>query len=164
MSTATDVPDPLRLRPDQAEQVSEESLLAVQTFRTLLHLATRLRTAMDSRLREDGLTTQQAALITVVEAAGSPSLSEVAEALACSRQNVKQLAGALHRKGFLELRTAPDDARVTRLTATRRSRDYWAARDTSDVDTVTSWFSGLDPTELRALLESLQRVLAQAAR
>lgn len=47
--------------------------------------------------RSDGLTTQQAALITVVEAAGSPSLSEAADALACTRQNLKQIASALRR-------------------------------------------------------------------
>ncbi|GAB1511116.1 hypothetical protein JCM33774_31580 [Actinophytocola sp. KF-1] len=67
--------------------MSDESLLAVRAFRTTLHVAARLRAAMDRRLREDGLTTQQAALITVIEAAGAPSLPEAAEALTCTRQN-----------------------------------------------------------------------------
>ncbi|WP_431878036.1 MarR family winged helix-turn-helix transcriptional regulator [Micromonospora marina] len=161
MSTTSDPPSPLRLRPDQAEDLSEQSLLAVQAFRTTLHLAARLRAAMDQRLREDGLTTQQAALITVVEAAGTPSLSEAASALTCTRQNLKQLANALERKGLIELRPDRHDARVTRLVATPRSRAYWASRDTSDVEAVTAWFSDLDPPALRTLLNSLERVLAR---
>ena len=152
-------PSPLRLRPDQAGQLTEASGLSVQAFRTLLHLAARLRGAMDERLREDALTTQQAALITVVEHAGQPSLSEAAAALSCTRQNVKQLARALQRKGFLELRVDPDDARVTRLAATRRSRDFWASRDSSDVEAVAAWFGDLGEHELGTLLSLMGRVL-----
>lgn len=161
MSKTNEPPSPLRLRPDQAEGLSEESLLAVRAFRTTLHVAARLRAAMDQRLREDGLTTQQAALITVVEAAGSPSLSEAAGALTCTRQNLKQLANALHRKGLIELRADPHDARITRLVATQRSADYWATRDAGDVEAITAWFGDLDPGALRALLTSLERVLAR---
>jgi DNA-binding MarR family transcriptional regulator len=161
MSKTDDPPSPLRLRPDQVEELSEESLLAVRAFRTTLHVAARLRAAMDQRLREDGLTTQQAALITVVEAAGSPSLSEAADALTCTRQNLKQLANALQRKGFLELRTDPHDARITRLGATQRSRDYWATRDAGDVEAITAWFGDLDPRALHTLVTSLETVLAR---
>lgn len=114
---------------------------------------------MDERLRQDGLTTQQAALITVVESAGEPSLTEAAASLSCTRQNVKQLARALKRKGFLELRVDPEDARITRLAVTRRSRDFWATRDSSDVEAVTSWFRRLDEHELRTLLTLIDRVL-----
>ncbi|NIK58193.1 MarR family winged helix-turn-helix transcriptional regulator [Kribbella shirazensis] len=158
---STTGPTPLRLRPDQAANLPEHSLLAVEAFRTTLSLAARLRAAMDKRLREDGLTTQQAALITVVEAAGSPSLSDAAAALACSRQNLKQIASALQRKGLVELRADPDDARTTRLVATQQSRDYWASRDTSDVDAVVSWFEALDAPALRALLSSLNLVITR---
>lgn len=133
----------------------------MQAFRTLLHLSARLRAAMDDRLREDGLTTQQAALITVVETSGAPSLSEAAAALTCTRQNIKQLARALERKGLLTLSVDTEDARVTRLVSTRRSREYWATRDSGDVEAVTSWFSELDRPSLEALLDSMERVLTQ---
>lgn len=161
---STTRPNPLRLRPDQAADLPEHALLAVEAFRTTLALAARLRAAMDKRLREDGLTTQQAALITVVEAAGAPSLSDAASALACTRQNLKQIASALERKGLVELRADPDDARTTRIVATQESRDYWASRDTSDVDAVSGWFSAIDAPALRTLLDSLNLVLAQVDR
>ncbi|TDW79539.1 DNA-binding MarR family transcriptional regulator [Kribbella pratensis] len=154
-------PDPLRLRPDQAADLPEHSLLAIEAFRTTLALAARLRAAMDKRLRDDGLTTQQAALITVVEAAGSPSLSDAATALSCSRQNLKQIASALQRKGLVELRADPDDARTTRIVTTRKSRAYWASRDTSDVDAVAGWFRALDAPALRTLVTTLNLVIAQ---
>ncbi|MEU8222467.1 MarR family winged helix-turn-helix transcriptional regulator [Kribbella sp. NPDC048915] len=158
---STTDPNPLRLRPDQTAELSEHAQLAIEAFRTTLSVAAQLRAAMDKRLREDGLTTQQAALITVVDAAGSPSLSDAAAALACSRQNLKQIASALERKGFLELVPDPDDARTTRIVTTPRSRAYWSTRDTSDADAVTSWFSPLSPADLRTLLDSLNQVLAQ---
>src|SRR6266508_3990415 len=46
----------------------------VRAFRTVLLLAQTLRYLMDDRLRADGLTTQQAALLTVVAGLGRPSL------------------------------------------------------------------------------------------
>jgi DNA-binding MarR family transcriptional regulator len=158
---STTEPHPLRLRPDQTAELPEHTHLAVEAFRTTLSVAARLRAAMDSRLREDGLTTQQAALITVVEAAGAPSLSEAAAALACTRQNLKQIASALERKGLLELKPDPNDARTTRIVATSRSRAYWANRDTGDAEAVAEWFSQLAPDELRALVNSLNAISAQ---
>jgi protein-S-isoprenylcysteine O-methyltransferase Ste14 len=50
---------------------------------------------------DDRDTTQQAALITVVDAIGTPSLSQVASALSTTHQNAKQIAAALERKGFM---------------------------------------------------------------
>jgi DNA-binding MarR family transcriptional regulator len=57
---------------------------------------------MDQQLRPDGLTTQQAALISVVEAIGQPSVSQAAAVLATTHQNVKQIADPIARKGFLD--------------------------------------------------------------
>ena len=74
----------------------------------MLTLAQKLRYAMDERLRADGLTTQQAALITVVAAAGKPSLAEAAAALGSTHQNVAQIVAALVRKELLEVERGPD--------------------------------------------------------
>lgn len=150
--------NPLTLRPDQEQELTENVALSVQAFRTTITLAARMRTVMDQRLREDGITTQQAALITIVEAHGTPSLTEAAEALGCTRQNLKQIANALQRKGFLQIRPDPQDARTSRLVATARSREYWAARDDGDVHAVADWFADLDPDELRTLVHTLGRV------
>jgi DNA-binding MarR family transcriptional regulator len=84
---------------------------AVRAFRTVLALAQRLRYTMDERLRADGLTTQQAALLTVVTAAGQPSLAEAAAALGSTHQNVAQIVAALVRKEMLQVEPDPADRR-----------------------------------------------------
>jgi hypothetical protein len=53
---------------------------ACQDLRLIVLVAQELRTLMDQLLRADGLTTQQAALITVVDLLGIPSLSQAATA------------------------------------------------------------------------------------
>lgn len=76
---------------------------------------------MDDRLRADGLTTQQAALLTAVRSLGTPALTEAAAALGTTHQNTAQLVAALERKGML--RTEPDPAdKRRRLVPTEAGR------------------------------------------
>lgn len=132
----------------------------VQAFRVLLLLGQRLRSLMDDRLRADGLTTQQAALLTAVTALGSPSLTEVAQALGTTHQNAAQLVTALERKDFLRVEPDPADKRRRRLVPTETSTRYWQARDDGDFAAVREWFAALDAEELRTLLSLTERVLA----
>lgn len=136
---------------------------AVQSFRLVLTLAQELRTLMDQRLQPSGLTTQQAALLTVIEAAGeSPTLTETARKLAMSHQNLKQLALALERKGFLEIVPDENDARSKRLQTTRKHRAYWAKRNDQDHAVVAEWLSGLDESEMKTLVKLLTKALLSA--
>jgi len=139
-----------RLGPDGTAQV--------MVFRLILALAQRMRTLMDQRLKADGLTTQQAALITVVSALGAPKLSQVARHLGTTHQNTRQIAEALERKGFLRIFADSDDRRVRRLQVTRRSEAYWRRRSDADQDHVTTWFADLTPDQVADLLASLRRL------
>src|SRR5688572_8817506 len=76
---------------------------AVRCFRLIALVAQRLRYRLDRHLREDGLTTQQGFLLTVVRNRGRPTLGEVAKAMATTHQNAKQVAAALERKGMLTI-------------------------------------------------------------
>jgi DNA-binding MarR family transcriptional regulator len=154
---------PFPLRPDQLAELSDDERVLVDAFRMTLLAASRMRAAMDERMRADGITTQQAALVTVVDAAGSPSLSEAADALRCTRQNLKQIARALERKGFLEIRPDPEDGRVSRLATTGRSRAYWASRDAGDLEVIRGWFAGASPAELRTLVRTLRGAVDRLA-
>jgi DNA-binding MarR family transcriptional regulator len=127
-------------------------------LRLIIMLAQELRTLMDQLLREDGLTTQQAALITIVEAIGAPSLSQAAAALGTTHQNAKQIAAALERKGFLRIDADESDRRVRRLTATAKSRAYWKQRSATDYEHVFAWFADLSAREAETLFELLLRV------
>lgn len=135
---------------------------AVRAFRAVLLLAQRLRQQMDERLRPDGLTTQQAALLTAVIGLGSPPLGAAAAALGTTHQNIAQLVAALERKGFLAVETDPADRRRKRLVATDASEGYWRGRDAGDEAAVASWFGGLSAAELETLGNLLFKVLGQA--
>ena len=137
---------------------------SVRAFRTTLMLAQKLRHEMDVRLREDGLTTQQAALITAVQAMGKPSLAEAAAALGSTHQNVAQIVAALQRKELLQVEPDPADRRRKLLSATNHSADYWRERDAGDFAAVADWFADLSPDELEAFCELSDRVIARLDR
>jgi DNA-binding MarR family transcriptional regulator len=148
----------LGLADEDATRLGTDGATRIRTFRLIVVLAQELRTLMDQQLRPDGLTTQQAALISVVDAIGKPSLSEAAAALGTTHQNVKQIADALARKGFLEIAGDKHDARVRRLVTTRKSHNTWRRRSARDQQLVLEWFSGLSRHEARTLFELLLRL------
>ncbi|HEX5543153.1 MAG TPA: MarR family transcriptional regulator [Micromonospora sp.] len=134
----------------------------VRAFRTVLLLAQRLRYLMDQRLRADGLTTQQAALLTAVAALGRPSMTEAAAALGSTHQNVAQLVAALQRKGLMRVEPDPADRRRRCLTVTAQNERYWAGRDPDDVAAITEWFAVLSDEELEMFQTLAYRVLIAA--
>ena len=146
--------------------IGEGSELApsIRAFRTALLLAQKLRNEMDERLRADGLTTQQAALITAVKALGKPSLAEAAAALGSTHQNVAQIVAALQRKGLLQVEPDPADRRRKLLTATNMSTAYWRERDAGDFAAVDDWFADLSPAELETFCELADRVISRLDR
>lgn len=139
---------------------SSELEPTVRAFRTVLVLAQRLRYLMDDRLRADGLTTQQAALLTVVASLGRPSLNEAAAALGSTHQNVAQLVAALCRKDLLSVEPDPADRRRRLLVTTATNDRYWRRRDRADYAAVARWFSALSDEEVRLLCTLADRVLA----
>jgi DNA-binding MarR family transcriptional regulator len=154
--------DPSSLGPNEAEAAAlgEDSVARVRTFRLVILLAQELRTLMDELLREDGLTTQQAALLTAIGPLGRPSLTQAAAALGTTHQNVRQLVTSLERKGFLRLVRDEADGRVRRLVATEASDTVWRRRSAGDQQRVLEWFSVLTESEARTLFQLLLRLEA----
>jgi DNA-binding MarR family transcriptional regulator len=150
--------DSLGLTGEDAARLGEDGAVRVRTFRLIVVVAQELRTLMDQLLRADGLTTQQAALITVIDLLGTPSLSQAATALGTTHQNARQLADALERKGFLQISADQADARVRRLTTTAKSDRYWRDRSAADQQQVLDWFADLTPAEAQTLFELLAKV------
>jgi DNA-binding MarR family transcriptional regulator len=146
------------LTGEDAVRLGADGAVRVRTFRLIVVVAQELRTLMDQLLRADGLTTQQAAMITVIDMLGTPSLSQAATALGTTHQNARQLADALERKGFLQISTDEADARVRRLSTTAKSGSYWRDRSAADQQHVLDWFSDLTPTEAQTLFKLLAKV------
>jgi MarR family transcriptional regulator, transcriptional regulator for hemolysin len=152
----------LGLSDEDAARLGEDGAVRVRTFRLIVVVAQELRTLMDQLLRADGLTTQQAAMITVVDLLGTPSLSQAATALGTTHQNARQLADALQRKEFLRISTDGADARVRRLSTTAKSQDYWRDRSAGDQQQVLDWFGDLTPAEAQTLFELLAKLERRA--
>jgi DNA-binding MarR family transcriptional regulator len=157
-------PGALGLPPEDEARLGPDGATRVRTFRLVLHLAQRMRMRMDTRLRADGLTTQQAALISFVDSLGTPSLSEVARELGTTHQNARQIADALERKGFLSIVADRADARVRRLHTTEGSQTYRRLRSEADQDHVVGWFDGLSEAEVMTLFDLLYRVTGNLRR
>lgn len=145
---------------DKSPFLQGELTLPVRAFRTTLFLAQRLRYLMDERLRTDGLTTQQAALLTLIQTLGTPSLKQAAAGLGTTHQNVAQLVQALQRKGMLAIHDDPADGRRKLLSVTDESRAYWASRDDGDHAAVAGWFTALSDAELTTFVELAERILS----
>ena len=132
----------------------------IELFRSVVALGMRMRAAMDRRLAEVGLTTQQAAVLTIAEGFGeAPTLGDVSRILGTSHQNTRQIADALVRKGLLEIRVDTRDRRVRRLVPTDAVAVVFGERDASDREAVRRWTRALSDADARRAASLLARVL-----
>jgi DNA-binding MarR family transcriptional regulator len=89
-------------------------------------------------------------------------MTEAARLLGMSHQNVKQLAVALERKGFLGIVPDEKDARSKRMQTTKKHRKFWAKRNPEDHACVAEWLAGLDAEEQATLVKLLAKALMSA--
>ena len=144
--------------PDSLRDLSHE----VRVFRLVLLAAQQLRYLMDRRLADAGLTTQQAMLLTVLDAlGGSALLGEAADKLMMTHQNVKQLVQSLESKSFVSLEVDEHDGRARRVKPTAKSRRFWQHRNQDDHAAVASWMNELSPEELATLSRLLLKLVRQ---
>lgn len=143
--------------PDPATPEAQRVLL----FRLLLATAHELRTRMDRRLADSGLTTQQAMVLQVLQGQPEPpTLTQFAARLSMSHQNLKQIASALQRKGLVEIVVDDADARVRRLRLTAAHRRLWQQRDPDDHADVARWTAPLGDGDVARLVKALDRLHA----
>ncbi len=118
----------------------------------------------DERLADWGLTTRQWLLLAVLTRGfpgRAPSLTQAAAAYGSSRQNVKQIAIGLERRGFLRMVPDAHDGRTTRLAVTGKVGIF----DDPDgrarsLDLLATAFDGLTRHEVIALQGLVGRWLA----
>lgn len=133
---------------------------ATQLFRLVITLAGHLRTRMDQRLAEIGLTTQQAAVLTYLENSDeAPTLGAVAAALGTTHQNARQIVDALERKGMATVTVDPDDRRARRVAATPAVSLAFADRNEDDHAAVAEWLSALTAEEQAEAVSLLNQAL-----
>lgn len=158
MSSLTDAGPRFGLDDDELRALGLDRANRIRTLRLLVVIAPHLRNLLDQLYAGDGVTSQQAALLSVVRELGTPSLGAAAKVLGTSHQNVKQLVAVLERKGLLRVVVDPSDRRVRRLETTAANRRYWARRDPDDHARLLALFADLDEREAEQLFRSLVRV------
>lgn len=112
-------------------------------------IAQRMQYVTDQVFQRDGLTTKQWLVSLAIEQGFEypPSLSEVADILSSSHQNIRQIANQLEKKGFLEYFKDPDDRRVLRLKTTDKSKEYYESKSQEHLRYVLNIFEGFSDQE-----------------
>ena len=133
----------------------------IDSFPLLLFLCHRLEYIADSELQKDDLTTKQYLTVVVIENLYDhpPSISELAESLSSTHQNIKQIALQLQKKGFIKIERDPKDKRTWRLNVTEKNKAYWNSRAKEHEAIVRSFFASLTDTEIQAFSAFLLRLI-----
>lgn len=136
----------------------------IELFGALFVLMEQITLAVEHRLEPFGLTSRQWLLLGVLDrafAGRAPTISEATAVFGTSRQNVKQVALQLERKGWLRLERDLTDRRMLRLALTDRLsvfRDPQVQADQAAF--ILTVFGGLSSNERRRLLSMVTRCMA----
>jgi DNA-binding MarR family transcriptional regulator len=133
-----------------------------ELFGSLFVLVQHLSRRVDEQVAPLGLTSRQWLLLAVVQKwfpGRHPTLTEAAARYGASRQNVRQIATVLERRGWLRLAPDPEDRRVTRLVLSDRMSVFARAevehQGAALLDSVFAGASDEDLADLRGFVLAL---------
>lgn len=129
-------------------------------FGILFYLPNKLQVMLDQSLAQYDITAKQWFLTVIIEQFGDnpPTISEAAEAMSSTHQNVKQIALKLEKKGFLFLEKDQVDRRITRLKLTDKCFSFWEARQDESIRFLTELFAGFDDAEIDSMFHNLNKL------
>lgn len=85
----------------------------------------------------------------------SPTISELAEVIGSSRQNVKQLLLKLEHKGFVEFLVDAADRRIQRIVVTKKCMEFFAKHEPEMDDIFNNLFLGVSDQQIMITIETL---------
>lgn len=136
----------------------------VELFGSSLMFAQQLMMRVAEFLEPFGLTSRQWLLLAVIDKGFpgyAPTISEASAVFGTSRQNVKQVAVQLERRGWLRLVPDPADRRVLRLVLTDRLGVFDdSAVQADQAAFILSVFGELTARERRMLLDMVHTCTA----
>lgn len=127
-------------------------------FGGIFAIANKLQSIGDIFLEE--ITTKQWFLLAVIGQffkETPPAISEIAEIMGTSRQNVKQISLKLEKKGFVEIHRDKKDSRILRVNLTEKCMYYFENRNEKDEEFLKAIFKGFETKELFQLANSLDK-------
>lgn len=93
-------------------------------FSTLFIAGNKLQTLFDNHIPEISL--KQFMLLSIVRQSNEPmTFTQLGTMLGCSRQNIKKLADALMKKGFVKIQQSPRDTRAMCIYPTEKVNTYF---------------------------------------
>lgn len=93
-------------------------------FSTLFIAGNKLQTLFDNHIPEVSL--KQFMLLSIVRQSREHlTFTQLGDLLGCSRQNIKKLADALMKKGFVTIQQSPHDVRALCICPTEKVNDYF---------------------------------------
>ncbi len=121
-------------------------------FGSLFLLANKLQVKGDAYLADDEMTTKQWFLIVMISQFKDtpPMLSEVANLMGSTRQNVK---------GFLVIEKDQNDNRILRLRLTEKNNKFWDKRDAKDNSFVENLFKNFTKEEIDVMYHGIEKML-----
>lgn len=114
----------------------------------------------DSFLSNINLTNRQLEFIKAIirKTDGNPTLNQAAEAFNTTRQNAKQIAVSLERRGFMKISKDKADKRNLRLKLINLDKDFWLEREKDDTRYINSFFEPLQINDLYTLYDMLVKL------
>ncbi|MET7653692.1 MarR family winged helix-turn-helix transcriptional regulator [Streptomyces sp. NPDC005486] len=91
-------------------------------------------------------------------APGGATVTELGVHLGVTKQAASQLVEELVRKGFVERRPHPEDARARLIVLTERGWECTRAAEEAAAEVVRAWTDVLGEGEVRALCDQLARI------
>jgi len=130
-------------------------------FANFFLLANKLQVIGDFHLANDGITTKQWFLILIISQFKEkpPMITDVANLMGTSRQNVKQLALKLEEKGFLNIEKDKEDSRTLRLKLTEKNQWFWERRQEKDCNFIMDIFKCLSAEEINMMYQGFNKLL-----
>lgn len=126
-------------------------------FSTLFIAGNRLQTLFDKTIPE--LSLKQFMLLSVARQSEEPlTFTQLGELLGCSRQNVKKLADALVKKGFITIRQSPADGRAMGVCPTEKAEDYFRNDFSPHQEDLKRLFEVYTDQEIEALFTLLSKL------
>ncbi|AXY26309.1 MarR family transcriptional regulator [Suicoccus acidiformans] len=118
-------------------------------FFSLFNISNRIATDIDNSLSD--LTLKQLLLLIAVEIIQGGSYTELGNIMGSSRQNIKNLAIALEKKGYVSIIPDPNDSRAFKVISTERTKDHFEEMDLLYSKKLVELFSAFSDDEVAQL-------------
>ena len=82
-----------------------------------------------------------------------PSLTDIANSMGTSRQNIKKMLVILENKGYVILNTLPEDKKSIRTSLTEKSRKYFESFDKAANELLEKIFSNVSNDKIQSVSE-----------